>query len=274
MDVSYKGAAGKASLEFKKQKIAQGGVPNMTQDPNSSTKISLILHGTKGPISNDIKKSLKDKNPKSMHLKIEVPMEVNSWAKTLQKDMTITCDYKNGRFAEALALYDTAISIDPNKASYRSNKSHAQTALGKLLEAAFECREAIRIDPYYQRAHIRLATLYTSSSSSEHLCTEAKRQRDWNTLVKEAALAIAAGADSAPLIFSLKAEALLKLRKHQEADETMAKGPNFDIDECIKFFGPIASASLLLVHAQVNMVVGRLVSCLFCTERDSITMKK
>ncbi|KAL2521575.1 Kinesin light chain [Forsythia ovata] len=134
--------------------------------------------------------------------------------------------YENGRFAEALALYDTAISIDPNKASYRSNKSHALTALGKLLEAAFECREAIRIDPYYQRAHNRLATLYTrlgeaekaayhfkqagakadsdsmnkSSSSSEHLCTEAKRQRDWNTLVKEAALAIAAGADSAPLI--------------------------------------------------------------------------
>ncbi|KAL2521614.1 hydroxyproline-rich glycoprotein family protein [Forsythia ovata] len=56
MDVSYKGAAGKASLEFKKQKIAQGGVPNLTQDPNSSTKISLILHGTKGPISNDYQK--------------------------------------------------------------------------------------------------------------------------------------------------------------------------------------------------------------------------
>lgn len=69
-------------------------------------------------------------------------------------------DYKNGRFAEAVALYDAAISIDPNKASYRSNKSAALTALGRLLEAAFECREAIRIDPFYQRAHNRLATLY------------------------------------------------------------------------------------------------------------------
>lgn len=69
-------------------------------------------------------------------------------------------DYKNGRFAEALSLYDAAISIDPNKASYRSNKSAALTALGKLLEAAFECREAIRIDPSFQRAHNRLATLY------------------------------------------------------------------------------------------------------------------
>lgn len=69
-------------------------------------------------------------------------------------------DYKNGRFAEALALYDAAIAIDPNKASYRSNKSAALTALGRLLEAVLECREAIRIEPHYHRAHHRLATLY------------------------------------------------------------------------------------------------------------------
>lgn len=69
-------------------------------------------------------------------------------------------DYKNGNFAEALALYDAAISIDPNKASYRSNKSAALTALGRLLEAVFECREAIRIEPQYHRAHHRLANLY------------------------------------------------------------------------------------------------------------------
>lgn len=69
-------------------------------------------------------------------------------------------DYKNGRFSEALALYDAAISIDPNKASYRSNKSATLTALGRLLEAVFECREAIRIEPYYFRAHQRLGNLY------------------------------------------------------------------------------------------------------------------
>lgn len=69
-------------------------------------------------------------------------------------------DYKNGRFAEALALYEAAIAIDPNKASYRSNKSAALTALGMLLDAVFECREAIRIEPHYHRAHHRLATLY------------------------------------------------------------------------------------------------------------------
>lgn len=34
-------------------------------------------------------------------------------------------------------------------------------------------------------------------------CTDAKRQRDWNTLLREADLAIDAGADSAPLVSHL-----------------------------------------------------------------------
>lgn len=124
-------------------------------------------------------------------------------------------DYKNGNFAEALALYDAAISIDPNKASYRSNRSAALTALGKLLEAVFECREAIRIEPHYHRAHHRLANLHLRLGEAEkaiyhykragpeadhadisnaqalqaHLnkCTDARRHRDWNTLIKETA---------------------------------------------------------------------------------------
>ncbi|XP_002533142.2 inactive TPR repeat-containing thioredoxin TTL3 [Ricinus communis] len=194
-------------------------------------------------------------------------------------------DYKNGNFAEALALYDAAISIDPNKASYRSNKSAALTALGRLLEAVFECREAIRIDPHYHRAHHRLANLCVrlgdgekamyhykhSGPEADHVdiakakglqvhlnkCTEARRLRDWNTLIKETKAAISSGADSAPQIYALQAEALMKIRRHQEADEVLKKGPNFDVDDCTKYFGPIANANLLMVRAQVDMAVGR-----------------
>ncbi|KAK6150413.1 hypothetical protein DH2020_015345 [Rehmannia glutinosa] len=204
-------------------------------------------------------------------------------------------DYKNGRFAEALALYDAAISIDPNKASYRSNKSAALVALGKLLEAAFECREAIRIDPFYQRAHNRLATIYVRLGEAEravyhfkqagseadpffmnkakkvqfHLnkCTEAKRQRDWNSLLKETGFSIATGADSAPLIFGLRAEALLRLNRQEEAIETMERGPNFDIEDCMKFFGPIGSSSLLLFRAQVDLVAGRFDDAMIAAQR-------
>ncbi|KAM0034134.1 putative tetratricopeptide-like helical domain superfamily, TPR repeat-containing thioredoxin TTL1-4 [Helianthus debilis subsp. tardiflorus] len=195
-------------------------------------------------------------------------------------------DYKNGRFAEALALYDAAISIDPEKASYRSNKSAALTSLGRLLEAVFEAREAIRIEPFYQRAHNRLATLYLrlgdadktmrhykqAGSEAEpnlmtkaqnvqvHLsrCNEAKKQRDWNTLLKETGLAISAGADSALQIYTLKVEGLLKLRRHHEADQVLSNAPKFEIDDCTKFYGAIIHANMLLIQAQVDLAVGRM----------------
>lgn len=59
-------------------------------------------------------------------------------------------------------------------------------------------------------------------------------------------------------IFALQAEALLKLHKHQDADETMSKGPNFELDSCTKFLGPIGSANLLAIRAQVDLAAGRL----------------
>ncbi|XP_031387375.1 inactive TPR repeat-containing thioredoxin TTL3-like [Punica granatum] len=194
-------------------------------------------------------------------------------------------DYKNGRFVEALALYDAAISIDPNKASYRRNKSAALTALGRILEAVFECREAIRIEPRYQRAHNRIATLYVRLGEAEKAiyhykhagpeadpqdiakaktlqallqkCTEAQKLRDWNSLIRESSRAISSGGDSAPQIFALQAEAFLKLHRHQEADETVSKGPNFEVDACTKFLGPIGSANMLTVRAQVDIAAGR-----------------
>lgn len=69
-------------------------------------------------------------------------------------------EYKQGRYAEALALYDRAIIMDSKKAAYWSNKAAALTGLGRLLDAVTECKEAVRIDPSYHRAHHRLANLY------------------------------------------------------------------------------------------------------------------
>ncbi|KAE9604776.1 hypothetical protein Lal_00011023 [Lupinus albus] len=194
-------------------------------------------------------------------------------------------DYKNGRFAEALALYDAAIAIDPNKASYRSNRSAALTALGRLLEAVFECREAIQIDSHYHRAHHRLGNLYFRLGEVDsalyhykqagpeadpdevakvknlqihlHKCTEARRLGDWNTLITLTNNAISSGADSAPQIFALQAEALLKLRRHEDAENVMSKCTNIDVDEGTKFFGPIGNANLLVTRAKVDLAAGR-----------------
>ncbi|THF97594.1 hypothetical protein TEA_007596 [Camellia sinensis var. sinensis] len=193
--------------------------------------------------------------------------------------------YKEGRFEEALGLYNQAISIDPNRASYHSNKSAALIGLGRLVEAVFECREAIRIQPCYHRAHHRLATLYLRLGEAEkalhhykqsglkadnndiakaeaikkHVtaCTKAIELKDWNLLLKESQSAIFSGADSAPQIYAMQVEALLKLHRHHDAYNTFQKGPCFDFDSCTQFFGPSRSAYLLSIRAQVYIVDGR-----------------
>ncbi|ESQ40952.1 hypothetical protein EUTSA_v10013054mg [Eutrema salsugineum] len=206
-------------------------------------------------------------------------------------------DYKNGNFAEALALYDAAIAIDPKKAAYRSNKSAALTALGRILEAVFECREAIRMEPHYHRAHHRLANLYLRLGEVEksiyhfkhsgpeadqedilkaktvqtHLnkCTEAKRLRDWNTLIKETENTIASGADAAPQVYALQAEAFLKSYRHQEADHALSRCPVFDVEMSTKYYGPIGYAGFLVVWAQVHMSSGRFGEAVEAIQRAS-----
>ncbi|KAG9451571.1 hypothetical protein H6P81_011536 [Aristolochia fimbriata] len=194
-------------------------------------------------------------------------------------------EFRNGKFAEALAYYDLAVSLDPGKASYRSNKSAALTGLGRLLEAVDECREAVRLDPSYRRAHHRLATLYLRLGEAEkamtqykqsgneatpkefaqaqavqaHVarCNEARKLKDWRTMLKEAGCAISAGADSAPQVFAFQAEALLKLHRHQDADATLSSTPTLDPEAATKFFGAAASAYLSMTSAQVDMAAGR-----------------
>ncbi|KAF3784164.1 Inactive TPR repeat-containing thioredoxin [Nymphaea thermarum] len=194
-------------------------------------------------------------------------------------------EYKNGRFAEALALYDRAIVLDPTCASYHSNKSAALIGLGRLLDAVSECKEAIRLEPTYTRAHHRLATLYfrlgVTDKSLFHYkqagnetnpkeikqvqalqtlltkCTEARKSRDYQTLLKETAAAIDDGADAAPLLFASQAEALLRLHRHEEADKALSSGPQFAVEAATEFFGAASNACMLLIRAQVDLASGR-----------------
>lgn len=193
--------------------------------------------------------------------------------------------YRNGRFEEAKALYDQAISINPRNACYYSNKSAALMSLGRLMEAVIECREAIRLDPFYHKAQSRLARLYLrlgeAEKAIEHYkqsgrkvdkrdiaeaqdikrsicnCVEAHRLRDYSTLLKESQNAMSYGADSAPQISAMRAEALMKLRRHEEAYITIQKGPNFETELCTFIFGSIKTAYLLIIRAQVYVTVGR-----------------
>ncbi|KAI3872654.1 hypothetical protein MKX03_010923 [Papaver bracteatum] len=88
-------------------------------------------------------------------------------------------------------------------------------------------------------------------------CNEAKKQKDWNAVLQRTRFAISSCADSAPQIFALQAQALLKLGKHEEADVLLVKAPAFDVDACTEFFGPSANAQLLQIRAQVDLAAGR-----------------
>uniref|UniRef100_A0A453PJ36 Uncharacterized protein n=3 Tax=Aegilops tauschii subsp. strangulata TaxID=200361 RepID=A0A453PJ36_AEGTS len=195
-------------------------------------------------------------------------------------------EYREGHYAEAVALYDQAIMMDPMRPAYWSNKAAALAALGRLIEAVADCKEAVRIDPSYGRAHHRLGGLhlrlgepdkainYLKQSPMDSVsadvsraqsvkgriakCTDARKVRDWITVLQESQAAVSDGADCAPQVMALQAEALLKLQRHDEADSALRGAPRFGVDESTKFFGTTAHAYVLMVRAQVDMAAGRL----------------
>lgn len=69
-------------------------------------------------------------------------------------------EYMASNCVDTVGYYERAISIDPSKPAYWSNNAAAFMAMGRLVEAIADCREAIRVDPSFGRAHHRLGTLY------------------------------------------------------------------------------------------------------------------
>jgi tetratricopeptide (TPR) repeat protein len=60
--------------------------------------------------------------------------------------------YKQGKYQEAIAYYDKALSIDPNHANALNNKGLSLVYLGKYQEAIEYFDKALSIDPYDVRA--------------------------------------------------------------------------------------------------------------------------
>ncbi|KAI0499154.1 hypothetical protein KFK09_020056 [Dendrobium nobile] len=204
-------------------------------------------------------------------------------------------EFNAGRLSEALALYNKAIMLDPEKASYWNNKAAALAGMGRLIEAIKECKEAVRIDPSYSRAHYRLATLYLRLGEAEkavnhynqsrkvadtddisratnlqmHIlrCSEARKLKEWQSMLKESQSAISSGADSAPKVFALQAEALLRLGRHEEADSVLKNAPKFETDAIINFFGSAVNGYILMIQAEVDLASGRFNEAVALVER-------
>lgn len=207
--------------------------------------------------------------------------------------------YKKGEFFEAIELYDRAIAISPKNATYRFNKAVALSGVKRFLEAVKECEEAIKLDSGYVKAHHRLGLLLIRLGQVEnarrHLCfpgyqpdpneliklksietylnkcTDARKNGNWKSVLREADAAIAAGADSSPQMYACKAEAFLKLHQLEEANASLSNVPKSEMSDSSisqpKFFGMISLAYLFFVRAQVEMAFGRFESAVSLAEK-------
>uniref|UniRef100_A0A803ME40 Thioredoxin domain-containing protein n=1 Tax=Chenopodium quinoa TaxID=63459 RepID=A0A803ME40_CHEQI len=245
--------------------------------PNSNTIVNKTLEINNVTMGNILRRNSTDELRFQSSLSKLDPEEL----KSLGNDK-----YKQGKYEEALVLYDQAIAIDSSVAAYRSNKSAVLTALGRLLEAVFECREAVRIDPCYQRAHHRLAGIYIRLGYAEEAvqhfslsgsiasiaditqakalgkclsrCNEAKELKDWGTLLRQTHDALAIGANSSlQKIYALQSQALLNLFRHDEAYAAFKRAPYFDMDLYTRLFGETKTTFLYLIKAQIYMSTGR-----------------
>ncbi|TKY66434.1 TPR repeat-containing thioredoxin TTL1 [Spatholobus suberectus] len=210
-------------------------------------------------------------------------------------------EYKRGRFAEALCLYDRAIAISPGNAAYRSNRAAALTGLGRLPEAVRACEEAVGLDPNYGRAHQRLGMLFLRLGQVEdarkHLCypglqpdpselqklqivekhiskcVDVRRIRDWKSILREVDAAVAAGADCCVQLFMCRAEALLKLHQMDDAESSLSRIPKCEprpgsLSQA-RFFGMFSEAYCYFVRAQIEMAFGRFENAVTAAEKAS-----
>ncbi|KAI4313113.1 hypothetical protein L6164_026121 [Bauhinia variegata] len=205
---------------------------------------------------------------------------------------------KKGQFIVALSLYDQAIALSPTNAAYWSNRAATLAGLGRMAEAVRECEEAVRLDPYYLRAHQRLASLFIRlghlENARKHLfhqglspdpselqklelvekhvsrCTDVRRRGDWICVLREIDAAIAAGADSSPHLLMCRAEALLKLHRTDDAESSLLNISQLETptnSSSTKYFGMFFEAYSFFVRAKIDLALGRIENAITAAEK-------
>ncbi|CAL0333726.1 unnamed protein product [Lupinus luteus] len=214
--------------------------------------------------------------------------------------------YKLGHFAEALTLYDRAIELSPGNAIYWSNRAAALTGLERLEVAVGDCEEAVRLDPNYERARNRLATLFLRlgqvENAKKHLCypglqpdpsevqklqivekhiskcVNMRRIGEWKSVIREVDAAIATGVDFSAQLSMCRTEALLKLHQMDDAESSFVRIPTWESRTIsmsqAKFFGMLSEAYCYFVRAELDMAFGRFENAVRAAEKASQIDKK
>uniref|UniRef100_M1BX12 Small glutamine-rich tetratricopeptide repeat-containing protein A n=1 Tax=Solanum tuberosum TaxID=4113 RepID=M1BX12_SOLTU len=209
--------------------------------------------GSASPESSGVASSSKDN-----------PEELNTQANEI---------YKKGNFAEALSLYDKAIAISPGDGRFHCTRAAALMGLKRIIEAAKECEEAIRLSPTYVRAHQRLGSLLlwlyrklrVKCAIFGYLC-----HLDWTTTLQETEAATTSGADSSPQLFACQAEAHLKLHQLKDAELWIYKARTYEPSATARqsnFFGMLSEAYVFFVQAQIDSTLGKFDDACIAIER-------
>ncbi|XP_050383698.1 TPR repeat-containing thioredoxin TTL4-like [Argentina anserina] len=191
--------------------------------------------------------------------------------------------HRKGYFKEAISLYDMAIALCPQNAAFRTNKAAAFISLGRLTEAVEECLKAIKCDPSCSRAHYTLGSIYTRFGqvddarwhymlSGKNIASEtmqcllrieahyantnkARKVKDWVGVLRESTSCIEAGVDASNQLVALKAEALFKLQRVEEALQLVTAASRSEESRVTK---PCkGTACLLIIETKLNLYLGR-----------------
>lgn len=93
---------------------------------------------------------------------------------------------KEGRFAEAVKIYEQALRLDPTDAVAHYNLGNVLIAQDKLNEAVRHFQEAVRIYPDYAEAHSNLGAAFASQSDFENAVREFRRALELSPSLAEA----------------------------------------------------------------------------------------
>lgn len=107
---------GVSSLFFHEQKMGAGKFPTFNQDGKNSTKIRIVLKGSKIPLPNNIKQSIKSTEPKvkvpfSLKIKVMARVKTSSFEIGNVK-LTIRCDFRVDNLAKGTQILSQQCETD------------------------------------------------------------------------------------------------------------------------------------------------------------------
>lgn len=124
---------------------------------------------------------------------------------------------QQGRLAEAILAYRTAISLEPEEAKFRFGRAEAYIKLDRYTLAIDDYTEVIRLDPNFDLIYLRRGTAYLVLSDTERAISDFDE-------------AIRLAPDKAAGAYAGRARVLTLRGRHTEAQEAVERAVELGLD--------------------------------------------